>query len=135
MITEQKVTLGAVTLEYQASVVHLGLGYVGLLKSMHLGSGSPQVPSDARKMNINRVGVKFLNTLGARYGTDLYKMQDFIFTQSTDLTGRPPPLFSDHLVVPVEDSSAYEKHFYIQQIRPLPCTIEELTPFIEIDER
>ena len=61
--------------------------------------------------------------------------QDFIFTQSTDLTGRPPPLFSDHLVVPVEDSSAYEKHFYIQQIRPLPCTIEELSPFIEFDER
>ena len=132
---EQDVKDGKITLEYQSSVIHAGLGYNGLLKSMHLDSGSPQVPSQAREMNVNRVGGKFLNTLGARYGTDLYNMQDFHFASANDLMGRPTPLFSEHLVVPVEDSSAYEKHFYIQQIRPLPCTIEDLTPFVEFDER
>ena len=102
---------------------------------MHVDSMNPQAPSSARKLNVNRLGVKFLNTLGARYGTGLYDMQDFQFAQSSDLMGRPSPLFSGHLVVPVEDSSDYEKHIFIQQVRPLPCTIEEATPFVEIDER
>ena len=132
---EQVVTNGAVTLEYQASVVHIGLGYVGFIKSMHLGSGSPQVPSAAREMNVNRCGVKFRNTLGARYGTDLYKMKDFQFSQPTDLMGRPSPLFSEHLVVPVEDNASYKKHFYIQQVRPLPCNIDDITLFVEFGEQ
>ena len=132
---EQVVTNGIVTLEYQASVVHLGLGYVGFIKSMHLNSGSPQVPSEAREMNVNRCGVKFRNTLGARYGTDLYKMKDFQFSQLSDLMGRPSPLFSEHLNVPVEDDSSLKKHFYIQQVRPLPCNIDDITLFVEFGEQ
>ena len=132
---EQIVVNGVITLQYQASVVHIGEGYEGLTRSMHLGSNSPQVPSDARMANVNRVGIKFLNTLGARYGTDLYKMENFNFAQPSDLMGRPSPLFSEHLVVPVQDTSAYHKHFYIQQIRPLPCTIEDVTLFIDFDDR
>ena len=132
---EQTVTLGAITLEYQASVVHIGEGYNGLIRSMHLGSGMPSVPSDGRKMLCNRLVVKFLNTLGARYGTDLYHMQDFIFSSPSDLMGRPSPLFSGHLAVPVEDNSDLNKHIYIQQIRPLPCTIEDVVPYIDFDER
>ena len=131
---EQVVTNGSITLEYQASVIHLGEGYTGFTRSMHLGSGTPQVPSDARKMNVNRLGVKFLNTLGARYGTDLYHMSDFEFSKASDLMGRPSPLFSEHLVVSVQDDSDYSKHIYIQQIRPLPCTVEDMVPFIEFDE-
>ena len=132
---EQTVTLGAITLEYQASVVHIGEGYNGLIRSMHLGSGMPSVPSDGRKMLCNRLVVKFLNTLGARYGTDLYHMQDFIFSSPSDLMGRPSPLFSGHLAVLVEDNSDLNKHIYIQQIRPLPCTIEDVVPYIDFDER
>jgi hypothetical protein len=132
---QQEVVGGYVSIQYQASIVHIGLGYFGFTRSMHIGSNSPQVPSEGRSMNINRCGVKFLNTLGARYGTDLYKMKDFQFARPADLTGRPSPLFSEHLVVPVEDTSEYHKHFYIQQVRPMPCAIQDLTLFVEFDER
>ena len=131
----QEVTNGTISLEYQSSVVHVGLGYSGYMRTMHLDSGSPQVPADGRKINVNRVGVKFQNTLGCRFGTNLYNMKDFQFGASTDLMGRPSPLFSGHLVEAVQDDTAYEKHFYLQQIRPLPCTIEEVTLFTEWDEK
>ena len=132
---EQKVVNGSVPLEYPASVVHLGEGYNGLTRSMHIISGSPAVPCEGRKMNVNRLSVKFLNTLGARYGTNLYNMTDFQFASPTDLTDRPSPCFSEHLVVPIEDDTNYNKHIYIQQVRPLPCTIEEIVPFVEFDEQ
>ena len=128
------VTNGAVVLQYQASVIHIGLGYTGMLRSMHQESGTPQIPSEGREMNVNRVMVKFLNSLGGRYGTDLYNMQEFFFNSPIDLMGRPSPLFSGHLLVPVQDSSELEKHFYIQQTHALPCIIEEVAPFTEFGE-
>ena len=132
---EQEVIDGSLTLEYDAGVVHIGEGYNGMTRSMHVISGSPATPTEARKLNINRLGVKFLNTLGARFGTNLYNMQDFQFKSPTDLMDRPSPLFSEHLVVPLEDNSEVNKHVYILQVHPLPCCIQEIVPFVEIDEQ
>ena len=131
----QTVVNGAITLPYQSSVFSIGKGYSGFIKSMHLASMTPQVPSDGRKMIVNRVACKLLNTLGLRYGTNLNKMQDFQFAQESDLIDRPSPLFSGHIATVVEDSSDLDKHFYLQQIHPLPCTIEEITVFTEFDEQ
>lgn len=127
------VTNGKITLDYQASMIHVGLKYTGLLKSMNIEAGGVNGPSQGKQQNVNNLGLKFSNTLGARYGTSLYNMEEIEFRTSADDTGRPPPLFSDIVKLPLEDTTDYEKHIYIQQTHPLPCTVLEAIPFIDTD--
>jgi hypothetical protein len=129
-----QVVNGSITLQYQASVVHVGEPYSGLLRSMAFEPQSQEGPTVARKKNINRLGIKFLNTLGARYGTSLYDMSVVQFASQSDLMGRPSPLFSGVKSVVLQDNTDYDKHVYIQQVRPLPCNVECIIPFVDTDD-
>lgn len=129
-----QVVNGAISLQYQASVVHVGEPYNGLIRSMALAPQSQEGPTVARKKNVNRLGIKFLNTLGARYGTNLYDMDTVQFASQSDLMGRPSPLFSGVKPVVVQDNTDYDKHIYIQQVRPLPCNIVCIVPFVDTDD-
>lgn len=130
-----QVVNGTVVLQYQASVVHIGEPYNGLIKSMALVPQSQQGPTVAKSKTVNRLGIKFLNTLGARYGTSLYDMQAIQFAEASDLMGRPSPLFSGVKAVPQEDNTSYDKHIYIQQVRPLPCIVACVLPFVDTDDQ
>lgn len=127
------VTAGVISLQYQASMVQVGLQYYGLLKSMNIEAGGVNGPSQGKQKNVNNIGLKFLNTLGASYGTSLYNMEEVEFRQLDDYVGRPPPLFSAIKKIVLEDDTDYEKHIYIQQTHPLPCTVLEVIPFVDTD--
>jgi hypothetical protein len=101
---------------------------MGLHPQMQTGEAS------AKKKNVNALGIEFLNSAGASYGTNLYNMESVPFGQPSDLMGRPIPLYSGIKRVVVEDSSDYDKHIYIQQTLPLPCVVQGIFPFIDVDD-
>lgn len=131
---EQLVVNGSVSLQYQASVVQLGERYVGLTKSMSLEGGVVNGPSQGKTKICNRIDIHFLNTLGARYGSSLYTLQDTEFRTDQDLTGRPSPPYTGIKNLFFEDISESEKHIYIVQDKPLPCTILVVLPFFEVSD-
>jgi hypothetical protein len=100
---------------------------------MNLEGGGIQGPAQSKPKNINRLGIRFLNTLGARVGTDLYNMQEIYFRDVNDNTDRPPPLFTGDKRVVIEDDTSLEKHIYVQQTHPLPCNVLLLSPYVETD--
>lgn len=128
---EVEVADGVVALDTQASVVHVGRGYNGILKSMSLEGGGITGAAQTKPKNIYKVGIRFLNTLGAHYGTDLYKMQQVQFRSAADATNRPSPLFSGDKEVQYSDNWTAKKHVIIQQKRPLPCVVQLLVPYIQ----
>ncbi len=128
---EVEVTDGVVALDYQASVVHIGRGYNGILKSMAIEGGGVSGASQTKPKNIYKVGIRFLNTLGAHYGTDLYKMQQVQFRSAADATNRPSPLFSGDKELQYSDNWMAKKHVIIQQKRPLPCIVQLLVPYVQ----
>lgn len=131
---EQVVSGGSITLQYQASVVQLGLEYLGLIKSMSLEGGIVNGPSQGKTKLCNRLDVHFLNTLGAKFGSSLYTLQEVEFRTDQDLTGRPSPPFTGIKNLLFEDISESEKHIYIVQDRPLPCTVLAALPFFEVSD-
>lgn len=131
---DKTVSSGAVTLDAQFSKVHVGLGYVGLIKSMSLEAGSAAGPGQTKFKNINRLNVKFINTLGARVGTDVFNMVNVVFRSSADDTNRPPPLFSGSRLIPYPDKVGIEKHVIIEQRKPLPCTVQMIVPHIDTSD-
>lgn len=128
---EVTVVDGVVALDTQASVVHVGIGYKGVLKSMALEAGGVTGASQTKPKNIYKVGVKFYNTLGCHYGTSRYKMQQVQFRSSADPTNRPSPLFSGEKELQYSDNWQTKKHVLIEQRRPLPCTVQLLVPYLQ----
>lgn len=125
------VTNGAVSLDYQASKIHIGLKYVGFIKTMSIEAAATIGPAQTKSMNVDRVNIRFFQTLGASFGTDLYSMEDILFRSSADFTNRPPPLFSgDKPLQYSDDWTDSGKHVYIQQRQPLPCIVQMLVPFV-----
>lgn len=132
----QVVENGTILLEYQASVVQIGERYLGLIKSMSVEGGAApgSGPSQGKTKLVNRIDIHFLNTLGARYGSSLYTLQDTEFRADNDYTGRPSPPCTAIKNLFFEDITESEKHIYIVQDKPLPCTILNVIPFLEVSD-
>lgn len=130
---QQVVINGQITNEYQSSVIQVGEPYLGLIKSMPVEIGGVNGPAVGKNKNVNRLAILFLNTLGARYGTSLYDLQEVDFRTAADSTGRPSPVFTGVKPLQVTDSSEYDKHIFIMQQHPLPCIVLGISPFCDTD--
>lgn len=64
---QETVSSGAITLDRQASVIHVGLGYAGYIESNELEGGGINGTSQTKRKNLYAVGFRFLNTLYAKY--------------------------------------------------------------------
>lgn len=114
----------AIDLGQQASYATVGLKYIGIYESMDL-----EIPGDngagmTKRKSLSQVGIRFLDSLGIKIGTDLYKLDDVIFRKTSDKMNRPPPLFSGIKVKGVRDNWGDEKRFYVLQDKPLPCNFQ-----------
>lgn len=131
------VTDGAITLPVAASVVHAGLPYVGLLQTQNLELGGRSGPAQAKPRNINALNIRFLNSKGGSYGTDLYHLYDIETEDASALTladGSAAPLFNgirslSHFDNWSTETDRNEKTVFIKQSRPFPCVVQ----FIDIE--
>jgi len=131
----QTVVDGAITLNSSATMVHVGSAYRGWLRTMPLESRSVSGSSMAMTSTVNKVGVLFRHTLGAKFGTDPYRMERIIFRTTNDRTGQPPPLYSGMAEIRISDGYGLEKFIDIIQDEPLPCTVQAIIPFTDVTER
>lgn len=131
----QTVSGGSIpSLPTRAANVQIGFLYKGLIKSMNVDAPVPLGPASAKPKNTNKWGLRVLNTLALKYGTDIYRMEEIDFTNLTDITGRPSPPYSGSLpALSYEDDTDTEKHLYFLQDKPLPCTILNVDPFFDVD--
>lgn len=114
------VTNGAITLPTAASVVVVGLPYTGLLQTQNLEvNASGTGPAQAKPRNICKLNIRFLNSLGCEYGTDLYHLEDVYDDTGRVFSGIKELHNSDSWLTPTR-----EKTVYIVQQTPLPCVVQ-----------
>lgn len=131
--TQEVVTNGAIVLDYQASKIHVGLGYIGFLQPMALEGTGTTGPSQTKNRNIYQVGARFSETLYAEFGTDLYDPEVFVFSDIPINVGDPTPLFTGVRKIPYTDDWEEDKIVYIRQTKPVPCNVQMLLLFMEGD--
>lgn len=112
-----------------AAVVHIGLPYEGFLQTQNLEIGGRSGPAQTKPRNICEFGIRFLNSLGCEYGTNLYKTEKIVHRDNTMVMDRPIPVFSGIRKLPYADNwssvdSNNEKNVIIVQRLPLPCTVQ-----------
>lgn len=129
---DKTVSNGAVALDDHATIVHVGLKYTGRYTSMPLEMGGLRGPAQTRTITINKIGILFRHTLGVKYGTDPYNLTDVVVRTTSDYTDRPPPLFTGPKILNIRDSYSNQKYVHILQESPLPCTIQAISPYVDV---
>lgn len=126
------VTSGAFTLNYEASKVHAGLKYVGVLKTLNLDSGGVSGSAASKPRNIIRTALRLFNTLGIQIGTSLYRLSQVVFRTTAQISGRCPPPFSGIMDANHYDAWAQDgKEVVIVQDNPVPCTVLSMDLFMD----
>lgn len=131
--TELVVSDGEITLEYQAGVIHVGIGYLGILQPMNLEMTGTTGPGQTKPRNIYQVGIRFFQSRGAKVGTDLYNLEQISFTDMPLQVGIALPLYTGVKVVPYTDRWEREPNVYIVQDSPSPCMVQLLALYAEGD--
>lgn len=119
-----------IALTNAAAVVHVGLPYAGYLESHNLEIGGQTGPAQDKPRNISEMYIRFMNSLGVQFGTDLYKMQAIDHRLSDATFDRPAPVFSGIRRLTYEDTSSgledmtREKQVFVAQRLPLPAIVQ-----------
>lgn len=128
------VSSGAITLDYQSAVFHVGLGYEGFLEPMSLEFGGETGPSTSKLKNVREAAFRFSNSLGAEFGTDLYEPEIIPFAQMPLQVGTPQYLFSGIKRIPYIDGWENDKTAYVRQNNPLPCSVQQMIFYGDTEE-
>lgn len=134
---KRTVASGAITLDGQASVVHIGYDYRGYLETNTLETGGTNGPAQTKKLSVTAAGIRFLDSLYVKYGTDFYNLEQLEFRSSRMKMDRPPTLFTGDRKVPFtkKDLDEFESGWkrnnrvVIVQDQPFPCNIQLVVPY------
>lgn len=129
---------GHITLEYPSRYVVIGKKYTGIGRTVDLEITAANGVSQARLRSVEKLFVKFRNTLGGKFGTttkNFYNLTELMFRRAgSSYYDRPPALFSGLKPIPIRDTWANEKKLYFVQDQPFPMTILAIIPSEDIGE-
>ena len=122
---------GSITLQREASVVHVGLGYESKLTTMRVEAGAELGTAQGRIKRISRIVFRLLDTLGGKAGRDGEDMDEIMFRSSADPMDGPPAVRTgdtDEINWP----AGYEREgrITIVQDQPLPMTVVAIMPVL-----
>jgi hypothetical protein len=131
---------GEITLERQCSVVHVGLGYSGYIQTNSLEGGGTNGTAQTKKKSVNAIGVRFLNSLFAKTGTDYYNLEQIYERTASMKMDRPPLPYTGDKVVKCLNSTndeydggwQREKSVVVAQTLPFPCNVQLISPYMDV---
>jgi hypothetical protein len=128
------VTAGAITLDREASIVHVGLGSTWKLKPMLLEAGSQEGTAQGKTKIVDRVWLRMFRTLGVKIGRDEANLETLNFRSTSDAMDTPVPLFTGTVQIPFKGTFKPEGDILIVGDGAFPATILALVPRVTTNE-
>lgn len=128
------VTSGAITLDYAASVVHVGFGYTAKMKTLPIEQNVEDGSSQGRLKEIPAVIVLVNESVGMMVGPDDNSLDTVMFTDGEvwdeDLT-----IFSGAIDVNIESAHERQARVVIHHAEALPLTINAINFDYELTQK
>lgn len=125
------VTSGSITLDYSASVVHVGLGFTATAETMPLAFEAPDGGIGNVK-NVNGVTVRVKNTSGIKVGPDSDSLVDST-VRSGEMYGVAPAAVTGIIDIPILPSWTEEGTILLVQDSPLHAIVQSISFDVAID--
>ena len=132
---DRVVTGGSIILQVSASVVQVGLPYTSKMKTTRIEAGAADGTSQGKTKRINKVVVRFVNTLGGEAGPDENNLDDIQFRTPSSRMDAPPPIFSGDKLIEWPSGYDFDGYVMVQQAQPLPMTIVAVMPQLHTMDR
>jgi len=124
---QRTVILGSITLDNEASKVHIGLPIVADVKTLPAVIGLQDGSyGQGRFKNVNKVWLRVFRSSGIFVGPDFDKLTE-AKQRTTEVYGSPPALKSEEIQVMVTPSWDDSGQVAVRQSDPLPLTIVSMT--------
>lgn len=123
---QRTVTGGAITLENEASVVHVGLPIEADLETLPLAMQIDNGFGQGRFKNVNRAWLRVYRSSGIFVGPDEDGLTE-AKQRTTEDYGTPPALVSDEIEVVLDPAWGSSGQVLVRQSDPLPLTVVALT--------
>jgi len=129
---EEVVTDGTITIDAPGTVVHVGLAYTGRIQTMPLNIGALVGTSQGKTTTVNRLGLLIRNTMGVKFGSRLYDLEQTVLREDGFITiGTDQLLETDEKFLSLPDGYERRKYVHIVQDAPFPCTIQGIVPYVD----
>ena len=120
-------TGGSITLDNEASKVHIGLPITADIKTLPVALGLQDGSfGQGRFKNVNKVWLRVYRSSGIFVGPDFDKLTE-AKQRTTEMYGLPPALKSEEIPVMVTPSWDDSGQVAVRQSDPLPLTIVSLS--------
>ena len=126
---------GVVTLQRAATKVQIGFGYDSTLQTNRIEAGAGDGTAQGKTKRINKVVIRFYNTLGAQAGPDESNLDEIQFRKGSDPMDKPPPLFSGDKLIEWPDGYNFDGYVMVKQTQPLPMTVVAIMPQVHTFDR
>lgn len=124
---QRVVTAGKVVLDYEASVVHVGLPIVADLKTLPLAlEGAPAAGQGTLK-NASKVHLRVFQSSGVQAGPAFNRLTAYPARAVSDDYGLPPALRTGELSLTIGPSWGTDGAVCLRQTEPLPLTVLSMT--------
>lgn len=129
VVSPQAVVDGAITLDDEASVVHVGLPFVSDLQTLPLAFEAMQALGQGTLRNVTAANLRVTQTSMFKVGTspDRSKLIPNRSRAVSDDFDSPPSLKTSDVKVGVPGNWDADGCIYVSQEEPLPCTILAMT--------
>lgn len=126
---------GAITLQIAGSVVNVGLPCPAMLQTTRIEAGAGDGTAQGKTKRINKVVIRFYNTLGAKAGPDENNLDQIEFRAGSDLMNQAPPLFTGDKLIEWPGSYDFDGYVTVKQDQPLPMTVVAVMPQLHTFDR
>jgi len=120
---DKTVSSGSITLDRQASKVHVGLSYNSLVETLRLEAGANDGIAQGKIKRIHGITARFLDTVGAELGPDVNNLDRLPFRDSSMSMDTAVPLFNGDKEIFFPSGYENDAQVVIRQSQPLPMTI------------
>jgi hypothetical protein len=113
---------GRITLQNEASKVHVGLRYTSDLQLLAAAWEGLEALAQSYMKNVSGVYLRVHQTVGMTAGPSLDRLRAFP-PRSNEAWGEPPAVKSTMIEIPIEPDWNLLGQIFVRQSDPLPCTV------------
>ena len=128
------VSSGEITLDKASTVVHVGLLYTGLIKTLRIDANLEDGTAQGRPKRIVDMVVRVKDSGVFKVGRGEDNLRNIQNPARSLVFGEAPPLFSGDLDTRYEGSFDREGQLFIVQDKPVPLTVQSIYPKTEIND-
>lgn len=128
---QRVVTGGAITLDHEASTVHVGLPITADLQTLPVAAAIDNGYGQGRTKNVNKAWLRVFRSSGIFVGPDETLLVE-AKQRTTEPYGTPPALKSEEIMVLTTPSWQDGGQVFVRQADPLPLTVVSLTAEVAV---